>query len=103
MQDEVQLQAFRNFPLLRLSLSYCDALVRPRVLAFYGLLATLEESFYRASDPVVTRARLGWWAEELVNARRQQTSHPLSEQLLATGVLDKIPETSFARLLAREA
>lgn len=98
MQAESQTIIDRNYPALQLSLHYCDPSDKARILAMYGLLATVEETLHRASDPVVSRAKLGWWLEELNSARSAGERHPLTKELQDTGVLSAWPEALITRL-----
>jgi hypothetical protein len=90
----------RNFPSMQLSMHYCYPVERARTLALYGLLAAVEESLYRASDPVVSRAKLGWWLDELQNGDGAQGAHPLIGQLHNSGALSIWPKALIGRLFA---
>ncbi|MDZ4728582.1 MAG: hypothetical protein SH820_01390 [Xanthomonadales bacterium] len=100
MQDDEQDLIFRNYPALLLSLHYCDPADKARIIAMYGLLATVEESLHRASDPVVSRAKLGWWLQELRNVGRTEGVHSLISELQTSGVLSIWPEALITRLFA---
>lgn len=100
MQDDGQALIFRNYPALQLSLHYCDPADKARIIALYRLLATVEESLHRASDPVVSRAKLGWWLKELLNADRTGGVHPLISELQTSGALRSWSEALIARLFA---
>jgi phytoene/squalene synthetase len=91
--------ALRHYPALRLSLPYVAMPLRQKMLALYGLLANIEASVYRASDPVVTRARLAWWLQELQQARNDNANHPISKQLHSSGALEVLPEELLGRLV----
>jgi len=98
MQDECVDLSSRNFPMLRLSLAYASQGMRPKLLALYALLSTVEECLYCASDPVVSKAKLYWWREELEQARHGRGSHPLSLSLQSSGVLAVWPDALTERL-----
>jgi len=85
-------------PLLRVSLPYADGALRVRLIACYGLLANLEDCFLRASDPSVTRSKLGWWYEELRRCRSEQPSHPLTASLLDSGAIFRWSPSLMDRL-----
>ncbi len=98
MQDEIGELIHRNYPMLRICLAYVNQSLCPKLLALYGLLATIEESLYRASDPVVSSAKLAWWYEELRRARDGNSTHPLSLQLQSSGALALWPEALIERM-----
>lgn len=100
MQADIQVLIDRNFPAMQLSMFYCDPADKVKILAMYGLLATVEESLYRASDPVVSRAKLGWWLEELHHAESTGGVHALTGQLQNCGVLGAWPAALISRLFA---
>lgn len=98
MQNECTELINRSYPMLRISLAYANHDLRPKLLALYGLLGTIEESLYRASDPVVSNAKLTWWYEELQQAKHGNGNHPLSLQLKSTGVLAAWSEALIERI-----
>jgi len=98
MQDEFGELISRNYPMLRISLAYASRPLRPKLLALYGLLSTVEESLYRASDPVVSIAKLTWWYEELQQAKRGHGNHPLSLHLQASGALVSWSDATIERM-----
>ncbi len=100
MRDECAELISRNYPVLRISLPYCDRAHESKLQALYGLLATIEESLYRASDPVVSNAKLTWWFEELQQARRGDGNHPIALQLQSSGVFAAWPEDLIERLFS---
>jgi hypothetical protein len=87
-----------TYPLLRASLPYVDDTLRARLIPFFGLLASLEGCFTRASDTSVTRSKLGWWYEELQNALVAQPNHPLTSSLLDSGALARWSPAMLDRL-----
>lgn len=100
MQADIQALIDRNFPAMQLSVHYCDPADKAKILALYGLLATVEESLYRASDPVVSRAKLGWWLEELHHAGNTGGAHALTGQLQKSGALGAWSEGLISRLFS---
>lgn len=91
MQDEWAELIHRNYPILRISLAYARQDLRPKLRALYGLLGTIQECLYHASDPVVSNAKLAWWHEELQQAKGGKGNHPLSLQLDSSGALSAWP------------
>ncbi len=98
MQDECSELIDRNYPMLRISLAYANQELRPKLLALYGLLGTIEQCLYHASDPVVSNAKLAWWHEELRQAKGGKGNHPLSLQLNSSGALAAWPEALLERV-----
>lgn len=98
-KDDSQDLALRHYPALRLSLPYAAEPLRQKLLALYSLIASVEESVCRASDPVVSRARLAWWLEELHQARNNAGNHPVSKFLYSSGALNQLPGELVGRLI----
>jgi len=53
----------------------------------------------KASDPIVSRARLAWWIEELQQARNNGGNHPISKSLHSSGALNQLPGELVGRLI----
>jgi len=98
-KDESQEFAIRHYPALRLSLPYVAEPLRHKLLALHGLLANIEDSVCRASDAIVSRARLAWWLEELQQARKNGGNHPISKSLHSSGALNQLPGELLGRLV----
>jgi len=86
---------WRREPEMRLAAVFCaradappagaaaDAAAELRFTAWGALLHELREALFELSDPAVTAAKCGWWAEELQLIARAQPRHPLGEALAA--------------------
>lgn len=77
---------------------FCPEGDRPRFRAWGALLHELREALFELSDPTVSRAKCGWWAEELLGLGRGQAQHPLTLQLIET----KAPWSTLARALVEQ-
>jgi phytoene/squalene synthetase len=80
-------------------MQYCKDPVKARLVAMYGLLASLEDCLIRASDPAISRAKLIWWSDELRQARGKSGTHPVTIRLRESGALASWPPDLTDRLL----
>lgn len=87
MPDDGYERVVREYPLMRISLQYCEPVLKARLTAMYGLLLSLEDCITRASEPEISRAKLGWWYEELQQARTATGNHPVTIGLQTSGAL----------------
>lgn len=72
-------------PLLGPARGFVPVVSRTAFQAWVGLLAELRECAFELSDPRVTAAKSGWWAEELEGVSRGAARHPLTRVLAAFG------------------
>jgi hypothetical protein len=75
-----------TFPVLALAELYASPGEAGRLLARAVLVLEWCDGVWRASDPRVTAAKLGWWAEEWERARRGDPCHPLGALLQPAAV-----------------
>ncbi len=99
MPDEGYERVIRNYPMMRISLQYCDPALKARLTAMYGLLASLEDCIIRASDPAISRAKLSWWYDELQQARTRPGNHPVTVSLQGSGALSCWTSNLIEKLL----
>ncbi len=98
-QDELERLVSRNISATRISFSYVEDEATAANLSLYGLLATIEQCVYGASDRQVSMAKLSWWLQELELACNGRGSHPLSGLLLSSGVLGAWPQQLLVKLI----
>jgi phytoene synthase len=67
--------ALRQAPLAR----------QPLLTALFALRRELEDTVKNTSDPVIGRAKLGWWQQELAALAAGRPSHPVTLALAAHG------------------
>ncbi len=75
------------FPALELAHLYSSEAESDRLLARAILLMECADAVWRASDPKVTMAKLGWWVEEWDRMGRGEARHPLAS-VLAPGKVE---------------
>lgn len=73
-------------PILGAAVGFVPAASRGRFRAWVALLSELRECAFELSDPRVTAAKAGWWAEELDGMARGAARHPLSRRLAREGL-----------------
>lgn len=78
-------KALAREPLLGPARGFVPVASRPAFLAWVGLLAELRECAFELSDPRVTAAKSGWWAEEMEGVSRGAARHPLTRALAPLG------------------
>lgn len=81
----------RTRPLFLLSSQFAPAECRGSLLALYALLASIEDSVSRTSDPDVAQSRLVWLRSEWFRPPATGTAHPVLRQLGARVERDQIP------------
>jgi len=72
-------------PLQRAAIGFVPADARAVFMAWTALLEELRECAFELSDPRVTAAKAGWWAEELDGVARGAARHPLTRALVRQG------------------
>lgn len=68
-------------PEMGLVLRFIPVAQRESAVRWGALLSELRETAFELSDPAVTEAKLGWWAEELLRFGQGQPRHPLGQDL----------------------
>lgn len=68
-------------PEMELALRFVPTARRPAFIHWGALQAELLSALFELSDARVTRAKAGWWGEELLRFARDQYRHPLGERL----------------------
>jgi hypothetical protein len=68
---------WRREPEMQVALTFCPASRRDVFVAWGALLHELREAAFELSDPTVTAAKCGWWAEELMGWGEGRSRHPL--------------------------
>jgi phytoene/squalene synthetase len=74
-------------PLFLISAPYLSKVQTDGVLALYALFAAIEEVFFKVTDESVARAKLTWWAEQVLIPEAPTNDHPIVRQLHRTGAI----------------
>lgn len=67
----------------RYALLFCEAAVRPGLLALNALRSELDGIVFRAMDDSVRSVKLAWWGEEVLRVGLGAARHPVTRQLQA--------------------
>lgn len=65
----------------QLALVFCDAGIRPAMLALHAYRREIDSVVLRPAEPRVARAKLAWWGEELDRLRHGVPRHPITTTL----------------------
>ncbi len=63
------------------------------------LLHEIESAAFDLSEPHLASIKLAWWRDELLQARRGQPRHPLTQALQAAGRMQQAPADAWADLV----
>ena len=106
--DSEQEQALAHFvgkwrqrePEMQFAEVFCPDAGKARFRAWGALLHEFREAMFELSDPRVTAAKTGWWAEEMIGLGQDRQRHPLTSVMVGVAA----PWPTLARaLLERDA
>lgn len=80
-EPELRRKWLHREPEMGLVLRFIPTAQREAAVRWGALLSELRETAFELSDPRVTQAKVGWWAEELLRFHQGQARHPLGHGL----------------------
>ena len=78
-------------PVFRISHIFAEREVSDALMALYAFFAAIDESCSGVSDEEVAVRKIAWWKAEAEALLRGQGTHPVSRELLRTGVVARLP------------
>jgi hypothetical protein len=81
LDTELRHKWLHREPEMGLMLRFIPTAQREAAVRWGALLSELRETAFELSEPRVTQAKAGWWAEELLRFQQGRPRHPLGQDL----------------------